>query len=93
MPAAAGLDAHDVGRTRVLERDDRRHQLRDARDRTCPPRVSLREHAPVLADEVPGRGVDARSILRGGDLDVGSQRGSNGDDRDERSSANHRAGS
>ena len=49
-------DTHDVPPMRMLERDENRHQLRDARDRHARPGTVLREHLAggwVLDDERP----------------------------------------
>jgi hypothetical protein len=82
--------ADDVRGASVLERDQRRHELRDARDRARPPRALLREDEAVLAHEVPGGRVDARlafDVARGLH-GCGKRHGEK--DGDEQDPANHR---
>ena len=69
-------DRHRLARTRLLERHDRRHQLRDARDRVALVRVPLVEH---LAGR-PVRDDDGLALDRG---DVGGRGGAGRDGRDD----------
>ena len=69
MPAARGLTRTTSSSSALLEHDDRRHELRDARDRASAAGVAAREHGAVLADEVPRGGRDVRL----GSLSVGAR--------------------
>jgi hypothetical protein len=73
----ARADGDDVGQTRVLERHEHRHQLRDARDGDPRVRAPRREHVARgrVLDQIRPRRDGRRPGVSGGNEDDGRSKG------------------